>query len=75
MDKFLEIQKLLELNPKEKENLNIQITSNETESVIKNYQKREVQRQMASLVNSLKYTEYQSLNSFKKMNRNKCFLR
>ena len=55
MDKFLETYKFPRLNQKEIENMNRLITSNEIESVIKNFQQAEVQDQMASQANSTKH--------------------
>ena len=52
MDKFLEIYKLPKLKQKEIENLNRQVTSNDTESVIKRFQQTKVQNQTASQENS-----------------------
>ena len=57
MDKFLEIYKFPRLNDEELENLNRLINSKEIETVIKNLPKVTVQDQMASLVNSTKYSK------------------
>ena len=57
MDKFLERYSLQRLNLEEIEYLNRQITSIETETVIKNIQKTKVQKQMPSQVNSSTYLE------------------
>ena len=57
MDKFLERHNLPRLNQEETENMNRPITSNEIETVIKNFQKTKVQDQMASQVNSIKHLE------------------
>ena len=57
MDKFLERYNLPRLNQEEIENMNRPITSNEVESVIKNFQQTKVQHHMASQVNSIKHLE------------------
>ena len=57
MDKFLERYKLPRLNQEEIENMNRPITSNEIETVIKNFQHTKVQVQRASQVNSIKHLE------------------
>ena len=57
LDKFLESYNLLRLNQEEIENMNRPITSNEIETVIKNFQQMKVQDQMASQVNSIKHLE------------------
>ena len=55
MDTFLEMHSLLRLNQKEIENINIPITSNETELLIKNSQYIEAQVQTASQLKSTKH--------------------
>ena len=57
MGKFIEMCNLPRLNQEEIENMNRPITSNEIETVIKIFQQRKVQDQMASQVNSTKYLE------------------
>ena len=54
MDIFLETHSLLRLNQKEIENINIPISSNETELLIKNSQYIEAQVQTASELKSTK---------------------
>ena len=54
IDRFLEKFNLSRLNQEEIEHINIQITSNEIESVI-NYPKTKIQDQVASQVNSTKH--------------------
>lgn len=54
MDIFLEMHSLLRLNQKEIENINIPISSNETELLIKNSQYIEAQVQTASELKSTK---------------------
>ena len=54
---FLETYHLSSLNHEEIDNMNRQITSKEIESVIKNLPQNKVLKQMASLVNSAKYSE------------------
>ena len=48
IDKFIERYNLPRLNQEETENMNKPITSNEIETVIKNFQQTKVQDQMAS---------------------------
>lgn len=55
MDKLLETYNLPRLNHEEMENRNRPITGKEIESVIKTFQQRKIQDQMASLVNSTKH--------------------
>ena len=55
MNKFLETQNLPRLNHEELENLNRPITSNEIESLIKNFLTREALDLVATLVNSTKH--------------------
>ena len=55
MDKFLERYNLPRQNQEEIENVNRPIISIEIETVIKNFQKTEVQDQMASQGNSTKH--------------------
>ena len=55
MDKFLETYNLPKVNQEESENLNRQITTNETEAVIKKLQTK-VLDQMASQVNFTKHS-------------------
>ena len=58
MDKFLEKNILPRLNQEEIEKMNGQITSTETETVIKKFPtNKKVQDQMASLPNSIKNLE------------------
>ena len=57
MDKFLERYNFPRLSQEELENINRAITSNEIETVIKNFQQTKVQDQMASQVNSIKHLE------------------
>ena len=57
MDKLLERYNFPRLNQEEIENMNIPITSNEIETVIKNLPTNKVQHQTASQVNSIKYLE------------------
>ena len=54
VDKFLKVYNLPRLSQEEIEHINIQITSNEIESVI-NYPKTKIQDQVASQVNSTKH--------------------
>ena len=54
VDKFLKMYNLPRLSQEEIEHINIQITSNEIESVI-NSPKTKIQDQMASQVNSTKH--------------------
>ena len=56
-DKFLEKFNLPRLNQEEIEIMNNQITSNETEAVIKTSQKTKAQDQMASQENSITHLE------------------
>ena len=55
MEKFLETHIIPKFHRGEIENLNRRITSNETESVIKNLSIRKALDQRASLVNSIKH--------------------
>ena len=61
MDNFLETYIPTKLNQEEIHNLNIPVTGNEIESVIKKkkkiFQQTKVQNQMASQVNSIKHLE------------------
>ena len=57
MDKFLETYNLPRVNQEKIENMSRPIRSTEIESVIKNYQQRKVQNQMASQENSVKHLE------------------
>ena len=57
MDKLWERYNFPRLNQEEIDNMNRPITSNEIETVIKNFQHTKVQDQMASQVNSIKYLE------------------
>ena len=57
MDEFLEMYNLPRLNQEEIEYMNRPITSNEIETVIKNFQQTKVQDQMASQVHSIKHLE------------------
>ena len=57
MDKFLETYNLPKINQEESENLNREITPNETEAVIKKLPTNEVLDQMASQVNFTKNSE------------------
>ena len=57
MDKFSERYNLPRLNQEETEKMNISITCNEIETVIKIFQQTKVQDQMASQVNSIKHLE------------------
>ena len=59
MDKFLAMYNISRLNQEEMENINRPATSNEIEPVKnkQNFQKRKVQDQMASQVNSTKHLQ------------------
>ena len=57
MNKFLEKQNLPRLNQEEIENMNRPIRSTEIETVIKIFQQKKAQDQMASQANSIKYLE------------------
>ena len=57
MHKFLERYNLLRLNQKEREYMNIPITGNEIETLIKNLPTNKMQDQMASQVNTIKHLE------------------
>ena len=57
MDKFLKIYNLPKINQEESENLNGQITPNETESIIKNPLQPKALDQMALQVNFIKHSE------------------
>jgi len=57
MDRLLEKFTLLSLNQEEIEIMNNQITSTETEAVIKNLTKNKAQDQMALQENSFKHLE------------------
>ena len=57
MDKFLERYNFPRLNHEELENINRPITSNEIETVIKNFQQTKVQDQKASQANSINHLE------------------
>ena len=55
MDELLEKYNLPRLNQKEIENMNRQITSTGIETMIKTFQQTQVQDQMVSQANSIKY--------------------
>ena len=57
MDKFLERYNFPRLKQEELENINRPITSYEIETVIKIFQQKKVQDQMASQINSMKHLE------------------
>ena len=57
MDTFLEMHNLPRLTREEIENMNRPITSTEIETVIKIFQQRKAQDQMASQANSIKHLE------------------
>ena len=57
MNKLIEKHNLLELNQEEIENMNRTMTSTEIGNVIKLFQQTKAQEQMASQVNSIKYSE------------------
>ena len=57
MDKFLEMHNLLKLNQEEIENMNRPIKSTEIETVIKIFQQKKAQDQMASQANSIEHLE------------------
>ena len=57
MEKFFEKHNLPRLNQEETENMNRPITSNEIETVIKNFPTNRSPGQMASQVNSIKHLE------------------
>ena len=57
MDKFLETHKLPKLNQEESENLNRQVTPNETEAVIKKLPTNKSPGPMASQRNFTKHLE------------------
>ena len=69
IDKFLETCNLATLNQEESENLNRQITTNETEAVIKKLQTK-VLDQMASQVNFTKHSKDTFLSNFYEFNEN-----
>ena len=73
MDNFLETYSLPKLNQEEIDQLNRPITGNEIEYVVKHSLQIKVQDQMASQVNSTKYTKGNlypsSLNFFKRLKK------